>query len=170
MKMECTPKPWQDLSNAEPEIAALGSQLLFQTREHVGLAFIATLRRDGAPRLHPISVVLNGGHLYVMIPRGSPKCADLLQDGRYALQAFPPAVNIEGEEFYLSGRAFRVLDPQVRQKLMDETSVQADEQEILFELMLERAMYTKLENHGTPDEHPSHQKWTTSGSSSSERS
>ena len=44
-------KPWKDFSAEEPKIADVGKKLLFQLREHVGLAFLATLRKDGAPRL-----------------------------------------------------------------------------------------------------------------------
>ena len=98
-------KPWSDLSAEEPEIAELGRKLLFRSREHVGLAFIATLRKDGAPRLHPISPVICKDHLYVMIPLTSPKCADLIRDARYALQAYPPLHNEENEEFYMAGCA-----------------------------------------------------------------
>ena len=150
---------WNDFSNEEPEIAALGKKLLFQSREHVGLAFIATLRKDGAPRLHPISIIFSKDHLYVMIPLTSPKCADLIRDGRYALQTFPPPQNEDGEEFYLAGRAVRIHDLITRQTLIDDTKVIAEENEVLFELFLERAMYTKLVNRGTHDEHPIHRKW-----------
>jgi hypothetical protein len=43
--------------------------------------------------------------------------------------------------------------------LIADTEIQADESEVLFELLLDRAMYTRLVNQGTPDEHPEHQKW-----------
>ena len=98
-------KSWESFSAEEPEIAMLGKKLLFRIREHVGYAFIATLRKDGAPRLHPISLILSKGHLYVVIPRSSPKCVDLLKDGRYAAQAFPLSSNEPRDEFYLAGRA-----------------------------------------------------------------
>jgi hypothetical protein len=43
---------WKEFEAAAPEIAAAGKRLLYQ--RGVGLAFLATLRKDGAPRLHPI--------------------------------------------------------------------------------------------------------------------
>lgn len=82
-------KPWNEFSKEEPELAKIGKHLLFQSHEHIGLAFIATLRKDGAPRLHPVSLVFSDGHLYVLIPPTSPKCADLKRDGRYAMQPSP---------------------------------------------------------------------------------
>ena len=155
-------KTWSDFSIEESEVAKLGKNLLFQSREHVGLAFIATLRKDGAPRLHPISLVISKGHLYVMIPPTSPKCTDLIRDGRYALQAYPRPNNEENEEFYLAGCADQIQDPMIRQALIDDTKIIVAENEVLFELFLERAMYTKLVNRGFPDEHPIHRKWQAS--------
>ena len=155
-------KSWNDFSNEEPEIATLGKKLLFRSREHIGLAFIATLRKDGAPRLHPISVIISKGHLYVVIPSTSPKCADLTRDGRYAIQAFPPSCNEEPEEFYLAGCAKRITDLVIRKALTDDTRVAVEEHEALFELFLERVMYTKAMHRDLPDERPIHRKWKAS--------
>jgi hypothetical protein len=152
-------KSWNDFSNEMPDLAEIGRKLLFQTREHVGLAFIATLRKDGAPRLHPVSLVFSRGHLYVMIPPASPKCADLLRDGRFAMQAYPRLQVDENEEFYISGRADQIQDPTIRRMLIEDTQIISAEDEVLFELFLERAMHTKLVNLGMPDEHPVHKKW-----------
>ncbi len=155
-------KTWHDFSVEETDLASIGKQLLFPSREHVGLAFIATLRKDGAPRLHPISLVISQGHLYVLIPPASPKCADLIRDGRYALQAYPPFPNADNEEFYLAGRAQRLQDPETRQAIIADTQVVVEEQEEIFELLLDRVMYTKLANRSEPDEHPIHKKWRSS--------
>lgn len=152
-------KSWIEFSEEQPELAEHGMRMLLRSREHVGLAFIATIRKDGAPRLHPISLILFKGHAYVIIPHTSPKCTDLFKDGRYALQALPPPNNEDNEEFYFAGCAIQIHDPIVPQALIDGTGITVDENETLFELFLERAMYTKLVNQGTPDEHPIHQMW-----------
>ena len=149
-------KPWHTFAEESPKMAESGLALLF--RDRIGLAFLATLRKDGAPRLHPVNLVLQGGHLYVLIPHHSPKCADLLRDGRYALQAFPQAGGV-GEEFYISGYAECILDPIFRQALINETKILVSENEVLFELLLERVMHSMLENEGTSDERPAHYKW-----------
>ena len=158
-------KPWNDFCIEEPEIAETGKKLLFQSHAHVGLAFLATLRKDGAPRLHPVSLVFSNSHLYVLIPPTSPKCTDLKRDGRYAMQAFPPLKNEENEEFYLAGRAECIRDLTIIQALIADTEIRVDEGEVLFELLLDRAMYTKLVNRGSPDEHPLHKKWRATGQS-----
>lgn len=152
-------KSWKEFSLAEPELADLGKRMLLQTRVHVGLGFLATLRKDGAPRLHPISLVFSGDHLYVFIPPSSPKCGDLKRDGRYALQAFPTPEMTDGKEFYISGVAQCLLDPAERQHIITETAINVDESEQLFELHIDRAMYTELVNQGTPNERPSHRIW-----------
>jgi Pyridoxamine 5'-phosphate oxidase len=156
-------KSWQEFSLEDPQLAHVGLRLLFQTRPQFGYAFLATLRKDGAPRLHPVSVVFSNDHLYVLIPPGSPKCSDLIRDGRYALQAFPPAQNAQNEEFYLSGIALSIGDTSLRHAIIEDTKIIVDENEVMFELLFDRAMYTRLENPGTPDEHPVHRKWLITG-------
>ena len=156
-------KSWAEFKHENPELAMIGRRLLFQSRPKVGYAFLATLRKDGAPRLHPVSIVLSNDHIYVLIPPSSPKCSDLLHDGRFALQAFPPPKNEQNEEFYLSGVAESIQDPSTRQVFITDTEVQVEECEVLFELLFDRVMYTRLENQGTPLERPVHQKWPPSG-------
>lgn len=149
-------KSWSVFSSEKPALAGIGRKLLFQSRPNIGRAFLATLRKDGAPRLHPVSLVISADHLYVLMPPSSPKCADLIRDGRYALQAFPSNRN---REFYLAGCAIRIQYPQVRQQLIEKEQVNMEEDELLFELLLERVMYTRLVKPGTADEKPVHDIW-----------
>jgi hypothetical protein len=158
-------KPWDALKHENPELAMIGRRLLFQSQPHVGFAFLATLRKDGAPRLHPVSIILFNDHLYVMIPTTSPKCADLLRDGRFAMQAFPPQDNESYEEFYLSGCAITIDAISIHKALISDTQIRVGENEALFELHLDRVMYTRLINQGAPDEQPMHQKWHAEGAS-----
>ena len=73
---------WQGFAAAAPELAELGRGLL--TQFGVSLGFLATVRRDGAPRLHPVCPVISDERLFVLITPESPKRNDLLRDGRYA--------------------------------------------------------------------------------------
>src|SRR5215510_2111058 len=70
---------WSEFEAREPEMAAAGKKLLYQFG--VGLAFLATVRKDGAPRLHPICPTVVDGDLYALILPVSPKCGDLKRDG-----------------------------------------------------------------------------------------
>jgi hypothetical protein len=65
---------WSMFVETEPEMAAAGTQLF--TQYGVGLGFLATVRADGGPRLHPMCPVLAEGGLYAFIvhaalPEGS---------------------------------------------------------------------------------------------------
>jgi hypothetical protein len=42
---------WTEFQRVRPDLAEAGRRLLYQFG--VGLAFLATLRADGGPRLHP---------------------------------------------------------------------------------------------------------------------
>src|SRR5437899_7373192 len=102
---------WHEFAAAEPELAAAGRSLLFQFG--VGLAFLATVRKDGAPRLHPLCPVLSNDRLFVLITPTSPKRSDLLRDGRYARQTFAHP-KPGSDEFYPTGRALLVEDQATR--------------------------------------------------------
>lgn len=78
---------WKEFAAAAPDLAGLGQAQLNQFS--VGLAFLATIRLDGAPRLHPVCPVISDDRLFVLVTAASPKRRDLLRDGRYALQTFP---------------------------------------------------------------------------------
>jgi hypothetical protein len=53
------------------------------------VAYLATLRPDGAPRLHPFCPIIAGDRLFAAIPRRSPKGWDLRRDPRCAIHAMP---------------------------------------------------------------------------------
>src|SRR3989304_3641812 len=76
---------WAEFEQAAPEQAALGRELL----KKYELAYLATVRKDGAPRVHPVCPVIAGGRLFVATAPESPKRFDLLRDGRYAMHFLP---------------------------------------------------------------------------------
>jgi len=96
---------WSGFALAAPRLADAVHGLLHQYGP--GLGYLATVRADGGPRVHPVSPVVHDGGLYCFVI-ASPKRADLERDGRYALHAFP-ADNSE-DEAYVSGRAIRVTE------------------------------------------------------------
>jgi hypothetical protein len=143
---------WSDLVISAPEIAQLGHRRLFQFGP--GLAFLATIRSDGGPRLHPVCVNLVDDSLYLLVIR-SPKRQDLLRDGRFALHSFPaPEVD---DEFYLTGRAILVEEPALVARI--ETAQHAggattSGDEMAFRLDIERALYSRYKSRGEPDSFP----------------
>jgi Pyridoxamine 5'-phosphate oxidase len=151
---------WKAFADAAPALAETGRALL--TQFGVGLAFLATVRGDGGPRVHPVCPVLSEDRLFVLITPGSPKRADLARDGRYALQTFPQP-KAGSDEFYLAGVAQLVADAPTRQAVMRDARHQTDAAEVVFELTIERAMHTRWEHALTPQMRPRQEKWRAPG-------
>jgi hypothetical protein len=147
---------WKEFAAAEPDLAAAGRSLMFQFK--VGLAFLATVRRDGAPRLHPVCPVLSNDRLFLLITPHSPKRHDLLRDGRYALQSFPQP-KPGSDEFFITGKAMVVNDSAVRADILRDTAHMADPSETAFELWIDRVMHTTWEHVLTPQMRSLHKKW-----------
>jgi len=55
----------------------------------LAIAYLATTRPDGSPRLHPFCPLLAAGRLCAAIPARSPKGNDLRRDPRCAIHALP---------------------------------------------------------------------------------
>jgi hypothetical protein len=151
---------WAEFAHARPELAEAGRRLLYQFG--VGLAFLATVRADGGPRLHPMCPLVTDDALVGFL-QPSPKRQDLHRDGRYALHAFPPDTNEDA--FYLSGRAALVDDPQRRQaataQFLAERNLTTAPEDLhvqeLFEFYLQRCLWTQTSGHG--DWNPRHTIW-----------
>ncbi len=134
---------WDDLERAEPALAAAALPLFLLDSPGGGLGYLATVRPDGGPRVHPISPVLLEGRLYAFVLRRTPKCRDLLKDERYALHSWPRPFEddvFDDEELFIRGRARRVAEPEVRTRVAAATGDEVDAGEV-FELELDRVMH-----------------------------
>jgi hypothetical protein len=74
---------WQQVLDDEPEFAA-AVQARFTIRKH---ATMATLRKDGSPRISGTEVEFSGGHLGLGSMPGAMKARDLRRDPRLALHS-----------------------------------------------------------------------------------
>lgn len=154
---------WGELSIVRGDLADAGRALLYQ--HGVGLAFLATVRSDGGPRLHPMCPLLAGEDLYAFIV-ASPKQRDLLRDGRYAMHSFPRPDNEDA--FYLAGKAVLVEDRLSRDQLSEVfVSERAalgvpppGDSELLFRFEINSCLLTRTTGHGDPD--PVHTIWSPS--------
>jgi hypothetical protein len=97
---------WNEFATAAPRLAVPIRTLLHQYGP--GMGYLATVRPDGGPRVHPVSPLVTDDGLFCFVI-ASPKRRDLDRDGRYALHAFP-AEHSEVEA-YVAGRAHPVSDP-----------------------------------------------------------
>ncbi|WP_405102073.1 pyridoxamine 5'-phosphate oxidase family protein [Micromonospora sp. NBC_01412] len=96
---------WSEFAADEPRLAG-GIRLLMQ-QYGPGFGYLATVRADGGPRVHPVSPVITDDGLFCFIV-DSPKRRDLERDGRYALHSFPPEDS--DDEAYVAGHARPVTD------------------------------------------------------------
>ncbi len=152
---------WRGLESARPNLATAGQDLLYQFG--VGLAFLATVRADGGPRVHPMCPILHGDGLYALLVP-SPKRSDLVRDGRFSMHSFPSDENEDA--FYLSGAASLLEDAKPRRavlsryreerKDLDLTEAALDAQ-LLFEFDIETCLLTRTTGHGDPE--PRHTVW-----------
>ena len=142
---------WSVFAAAAPRLARDIEALLCQYGH--GLAYMATVRRDGGPRLHPVSPVFADGGLFCFL-LDSPKRRDLERDGRFALHAYP--AEHSDDEAYLLGRGHRVADAGRRQRLARLQRAAAGVDWRLFELDIEVAVVTHRAQWGVE---PTHRVW-----------
>src|SRR5947208_17009086 len=96
---------WSEFAAAQPRLASVIRALVHQYGP--GLGYLATVRADGGPRVHPVSPVITDDGLFCFV-LDSPKRRDLQRDGRYALHSYPP--DDSDDEAYVSGLARQVTD------------------------------------------------------------
>lgn len=151
---------WGEFARAEPALANTGRTLLYQYG--VGLAFLATTRKDGAPRVHPMCPLLNDREMLAFIVP-SPKRADLHRDGRFAMHSFPADDNEDA--FYLTGHAVPVSDPRVVSAAAEQSALERKQPEPpdvrdweLFAFDIVSCLLTTTTGHGDPA--PRHTVWS----------
>ncbi|GJF34629.1 pyridoxamine 5'-phosphate oxidase [Kitasatospora sp. NE20-6] len=98
---------WQDFEHEAPDLAPLVRARFEANRHHV----LATLRRDGAPRVSGTEVQFIGADLTIGSMWGAVKAVDLRRDGRFALHSNPGDETMAGGDAKVSGTAAEITDP-----------------------------------------------------------
>jgi uncharacterized pyridoxamine 5'-phosphate oxidase family protein len=127
---------WSALEDGNKELAEFGSKRF--ASNHVG--YLATIRKDGSPRVHPMTPFVGEGHLLFFTNDGSLFWRDLQRDGRYALSCSVENQDGGSGEFFIRGHARLTDDPGLRiiaEKHVPYSDLQEDY--VLFELMVEFA-------------------------------
>ena len=136
---------WTQFARQQPALAAAGRGQFYQ--HGLGLGFLATTRKDGGPRVHPVCPVISAAGLHVLILPG-PKRADLRRDGRYALHSEIVAPPRQDDGFAVTGRAAETADRDTWQVVRDQVIADFGElwpdydQLTLFELSLASCLLT----------------------------
>lgn len=128
---------WQSLEHGHPKLAAFGA-----ARLNGNVAYLATVRNDGTPRVHPVTPIIGQGHLFLFMEPTSPKGHDLQRDGRYALHCAVSDTSGASGEFHVLGRAQLVENADLRALAVHLASYTPAERYILFECTVERAAST----------------------------
>ena len=136
---------WQALEEGNKSLAEFG---LARFSNHV--AYLATIRKDGSPRVHPVTPIIGAGRLFVFMEPTSPKGLDLRRDGRYALHCGVEDNSGGNGEFFVSGRAKLVEDAATRAIAVEHARYDPAERYILFELEVEAAFATVYAEDGEP--------------------
>ena len=98
----------RDIEGAAPELAAAIEQR-FADHKH---ALLATLRRDGSPRISGLETTFRNGELWLAMMPDSTKTADLRRDPRFgAAPAAPIDLELVDGDAKINGRAIEVTDP-----------------------------------------------------------
>jgi hypothetical protein len=105
---------WSDIEAESPDLATTARRILDAHKHKT----IATLRRDGSPRISGIELLFHGGDVWFGGMYRSVKCLDLLRDPRFALHSAsvdPPGSDpgAWAGDAKFAGVAVEVSDPEL---------------------------------------------------------
>ena len=167
---------WNEFEREAPELASVARQLwpgihalhdhqrMPDRAQYFSIAYLASIRRDGGPRLHPFCPILAVGRLFAAIPGGSPKGWDLRRDPRCAIHALPGPAD---DELCIRARASEVGDDgQTRTLVRDVVAasnvggmIETVSHDPLFEFDLEQVDVARWINIGQPGTSAIRHQW-----------
>jgi hypothetical protein len=108
---------WREVQEQAPELAER-AWALFGLDKHKTLA---TLRKDGSPRISGTELELVDGDLWMGSMENAVKALDLRRDPRFALHSMAPEASWSGDA-KIAGRAEESFDPEAKAKIVGEGS------------------------------------------------
>ena len=106
---------WSEIESRQPRLAAFGRSRLLDP----GVVLVATIRRDGTPRLSPVEPFALDGDLWLSMMWGSLKAADLLRDPRILVHSVITTRDGGQGEYKVRGRALATRDAAVQRRYAD---------------------------------------------------
>jgi hypothetical protein len=110
---------WADLDRDAPRLAARARELVVDP----GVCLVATIRRDGTPRVSPVEPLLLDGDLWLSMLWGSRKARDLLADDRVLVHSIVTSREGLPGEVKVRGRAVPVDDAVQRDRYREAVAV-----------------------------------------------
>ena len=126
---------WKEFEEESPELASLGFEKLNRK-----IVYLAMIKIDGSPRLHPITPFIENGMLFMFTEPSSPKIRDLRRDGRYAMHC---SISREGPliEYLIYGNAEEISDSIVRKQAENIAAARVvNDSYVLFEFQVKRVL------------------------------
>lgn len=103
---------WHEFADEQPRLAELGRRRLVDP----GVLLVATIRRDGTPRLSPVEPLLLTGRLLLSMLWQSRKAQDLLRDPRILVHSTVTGRDGGDGEFKVRGTAHVEDDPDIQRR------------------------------------------------------
>jgi hypothetical protein len=145
---------WEELAAQAPDLATATKAVLEQHKHKV----IATLRRDGSPRVSGNEVRFIDGDVWLGMMPGSMKALDLLRDPRVAVHGATADPELTDGDAKLAGRAIRETDPaRIRAAVMGaDGDGDPDLDAVVFRLDVTEVVLTRI---GDPADHLVIESW-----------
>ncbi len=143
---------WQALEVGAPKLAAFGSERLDGR-----VAYLATVRKDGMPRAHPVTPIIGEGHCFVFVDPDSQKVRDLQDNGYYCLHCAMNDSSGSSGEFQVTGIVRQIDRGDLRSVAESISSFRPSSRYLLFELQVLEVLATSYRG-GRPDR----SRWTSS--------
>jgi len=102
--------------------------------------YLATVRKNGYPRVHPFTPFVASGHLFAFMEPTSPKGFDLQRHGLYAIHSLVTDMNGTNGEFSITGRALLATDSAARGLAVKGCPYTPKDRYVCFEFKLEECM------------------------------
>ncbi|OYD68528.1 pyridoxamine 5'-phosphate oxidase [Rhodococcus sp. OK302] len=131
---------WKQFSEEAPALAEAVEARLKAHKHHV----LATLRKDGSPRVSGTEVELLNGLMVLGSMVGALKAKDLQRDGRYALHSNPGHHTMEGGDAKIAGSAREVFDEEM-DAILASYSYEVPKPLHLFVLDLNEVVHTTID-------------------------
>lgn len=106
---------WSEMERSQPRLAELGRRRLLEP----GVVLVATIRRDGTPRLSPVEPFVMDGDLWLSMMWQSAKAMDLARDPRFLVHSVITDRDGSEGEYKVRGSAHAENDPAVQRRYAD---------------------------------------------------